>query len=100
MNRGNRYSRALLENKPTFQEAFIFVLEHAARVYEAHNPVKGDTWKDCPIQHLEKLLLNEVAEYFQSSDPHNKFVEAIDLVNFALMIAARRMADSPYKGEL
>ena len=89
----------MTKKTPNFEEAFGEVLLHAALIYNAHNSVKGDSWKDLPIQDLYKKLLLEVAEYHHASDDHVKFVEAIDIVNFALMIASRMYLKSPYGPE-
>lgn len=78
---------------PTFQEAFARVLECAALIYEAHNSEKGDSWKDVPIIELEEFLHGELEEYLCIFDTREMFFESLDIVNFALMIATRRMME-------
>jgi len=80
---------------PTFQEAFSLTLDYAAQIYEGHNRAKRDTWKDVSIMRLEEMLQREVKEYLSATDLKKRFAEALDIVNFALMIATRRMIEVP-----
>lgn len=85
----------LMNPPPTFQEAFSTTLAYAAQIYELHNRAKRDSWKDMSIMELEDMLQKEVKEYLSTIDLKDKFAEALDIVNFALMIATRRMAEVP-----
>lgn len=85
----------LMNPPPTFREAFSTTLEYAAQIYEGHNRAKRDTWKDKPIAELEKMLQKEVKEYLSATDLKELFSEALDIVNFALMIATRRKKEVP-----
>ena len=85
----------LMNPPPTFQESFALTLSHAALIYEGHNRAKRDTWKDVSIMRLEEMLQNEVKEYLSTTGLKEMFAEALDIVNFALMIATRRMAEVP-----
>lgn len=78
---------------PTFQDAFPQVLEHTALIYEIHNPEKEDTWKDVPVVELEKMLQKEVKEYLETIGAEDMFSKSLNIVNFALMIATRRMVE-------
>ena len=85
----------LMNPPPTFQEAFHLTLDYAAEVYEGHNRAKRDTWKDKSIMKLEDMFQKEVREYLSTTDLKERFAEALDIVNFALMIATRRMEEVP-----
>ena len=80
---------------PTFQEVFSTTLAYAAQIYEGHNRAKRDTWKDESMEYLETMLQKEVREYLSTTDLKDMFAEALDIVNFALMIATRRMEEVP-----
>jgi len=63
--------------------------EEMERIMQKHDPVKGDTWKTCPIEFLEEKLEDEFAEY-----KHGSFVrderELIDIANIAMMLWYRK----------
>lgn len=76
---------------PSFKEAFAKVLEHAGLVYDGHIDTKRDTWKDMDIEDLEGMLQKEIEEYHAEFSTRGMFGESLDIVNFAIMIAARRL---------
>ena len=74
-----------------FKEAFAKVLEHAGMAYDGHLDTKRDTWKEKDVAELEEMLQNEIEEYHYAFSTKEMFTEALDIVNFAVMIAARRL---------
>jgi hypothetical protein len=85
----------LMNPPPTFEESFTLTLSHAALIYEGHNRTKRDSWKDKSIMELEEMLQKEVKEYLSATGLKEMFAESLDIVNFALMIATRRMVEVP-----
>jgi hypothetical protein len=74
--------------KETFEEAFPNALKLAKDVFESHNEERGDSWKECNISYLFDRL-DEEWEEFNYASHIEKAREAIDCVNFLLMIAER-----------
>lgn len=79
------------DSVPSFKEAFAKVLELAGLAYDGHLDTKRDTWKKKDIKELEWMLKNEIEEYHSAFSDKAILGEALDVVNFALMIAARRL---------
>lgn len=79
------------DSVPTFKEAFAKVLELAGLTYDGHISTKRDTWKKKDIQELEGMLQKEIEEYSSAFSDRNILGEALDVVNLAIMIAARRL---------
>ena len=60
--------------------------EEMERTMQKHDPVKGDTWKTCPIEFLEEKLMDEIGEYSLSDDAD----ELAGIANICMMLYHRR----------
>lgn len=74
-----------------FKEAFAKVLELAGLTYDGHLDSKRDTWKEADLEYLEAMLHKNIEEYHSAFSDKGILGEALDVVNFAIMIAARRL---------
>jgi hypothetical protein len=79
------------DSVPSFKEAFAKVLELAELTYDGHILTKRDTWKEADMEYLEAMLHKNIEEYHSAFADRAILGEALDVVNFAIMIAARRL---------
>jgi len=79
------------DSVPSFKEAFAKVLELAGLTYDGHIFTKRDTWKEADLEYLEAMLQKNIEEYHSAFTTKGIFAESLDIVNFAIMIAARRL---------
>lgn len=50
---------------------------------------KGDSWKTCKIEFLERKLCEEIQEYLNAKTPMTKANELVDVANVAMMLYNR-----------
>jgi hypothetical protein len=72
-----------VQNKECF-EAFV---EEMRSVLKAHNPSKGNSWRNQEEHELVDNLLSEVREFEIKNDPDH---ELIDIANSAYLLWAKR----------
>jgi len=77
------------EEKEVFNVFFDDVFDLAKNIYMAKRPQKGDTWQTCDIEYLERELAKKLEEYRNAIDTRDILQGSLDILNFALMIAAR-----------
>lgn len=59
-------------------------------VLQKHDAVKGDTWKFCPVDFLEKKLEEETREYIDAPCRVRDPMELVDIANICMMLYNRR----------
>lgn len=78
-------------------EDFAQALADAKQVYDYHAIKKGDGWKDCSIKFLFGKLTEEYEEFMESTPKsEEEYREVLDIVNVALMLAARLRKPLPF----
>ena len=74
-------------NDITNKECFDSFIEEMRKVLKAHNPEKGNSWRELSEHELVDNLLEEVHEFEIKNDPDH---ELIDIANSAYLLWAKR----------
>lgn len=77
-------------NKGEFDEEFEPILYDLLEVFNKHEKIKKDSWKNCDIYYLMNKIREEFIEFSKDYD----YKELLDLILISLFIAKR------LKGEL
>ena len=67
-------------------EEFALAME---QMMSMHDGRKGDSWKTCDLNHLQKKLLEEFAEYIYPDEECFVDAELIDIANICMMLYHR-----------